>query len=65
VPMELARLPFRDSTFEGHVGERALERGGKRKWRSRVADVVERLRAALLPDEVVRRPAAAARRPKR
>ena len=30
-----------------------LERGGKKKWRQRVADVVERLIAALQPDETV------------
>ncbi len=53
VPMELAHLPYRDSTFEDHVGERALRRDGRRKWRRRVADVVERLQAALLPDDVV------------
>ena len=53
VPMELGHLPYRDATFEDHVGEHALERDGKRKWRKRVADVVARLQAALLPDEVV------------
>lgn len=53
VPMELGHLPYRKRTFEDHVGEHALERDGKRKWRRRVADVVARLQAALLPDEVV------------
>lgn len=53
VAMELGHLPYRDSSFEDHVGEHALERDGKRKWRRRVADVVARLSAALLPDEVV------------
>jgi polyphosphate glucokinase len=53
VPMELAHLPYRDATFEDYVGERALRRDGRRKWRKRVADVVARLQAALLPDDVV------------
>jgi polyphosphate glucokinase len=53
VPMELAHLPYRDATFEDYVGERALRRDGRRRWRKRVADVVARLQAALLPDEVV------------
>ena len=53
VPMELAHLPYRDGTFEDYVGERALERDGKKQWRKRVADVVARLAAALVPDEVV------------
>ncbi len=53
VPMELAHLPYRGATFEDHVGERALERRGRKLWRKRVVDVVARLRAALLPDDVV------------
>jgi len=53
VPMELAHLPYRDATFEDYVGEQALRRDGRRKWRKRVADVVARLQAALLPDDVV------------
>lgn len=53
VPMELGHLPYRDATFERYVGEQALLRDGKRKWRRSVADVVARLSAALLPDEVV------------
>lgn len=53
VPMELAHLPYRRGTFEDYVGERALERFGKRKWRKYVFDVVARLKAALVPDDVV------------
>ncbi len=53
VPMELAHLPYRKATFEDYVGERALERLGKRKWRKHVADVVARLVAALEPEDVV------------
>lgn len=53
VPMELAHLPYRKASFEDYVGERAFERDGKKKWHKRVFDVVERLRAAFIPDDVV------------
>jgi polyphosphate glucokinase len=52
-PMELGHLPYRRATYEDYVGLRGLVRFGKRKWRRYVADVVERLRAALEPDDVV------------
>ena len=53
VPLELAHLPFRKKTFEDYVGERALLRKGKKKWREAVFEVVERLEAAMEPDYVV------------
>ncbi len=53
VPMELAHLPYREGSFEDYVGKGALARDGKKQWRKQVLDVVERLRAALQPDEVV------------
>jgi polyphosphate glucokinase len=53
-PMELAHLPYKKSgSFEDYVGERGLEKRGKRKWRNYVFDVVDRLRAAMQPDYVV------------
>jgi polyphosphate glucokinase len=52
-PMELGHLPYRKGTYEDYVGLRGLKRLGKRKWRKRVADVIERLVAALEPDDVV------------
>ncbi len=46
-PMELAHLPFKKGkTYEGLVGEAALQRFGKKKWRRYVTDVVTRLQAA-------------------
>jgi polyphosphate glucokinase len=51
--MELGHLPYKKATFEDYVGIRGLEKYGKKKWRRRVADVVERLVAAIEPDEVV------------
>jgi predicted NBD/HSP70 family sugar kinase len=53
-PMELAHLPYRKGkTYEDCVGLRGLEKHGKKKWRRDVADVVEKLRAALEADTVV------------
>jgi polyphosphate glucokinase len=53
-PMELAHLPYKKgASFEDYVGERGLEKRGKRKWRKYVFDVVNRLRAALQPDYIV------------
>jgi polyphosphate glucokinase len=52
-PMELGHLPYRKATFEDYVGVRGLEKHGKKKWRHYVADAVERLVAAIEPDEVV------------
>ena len=52
-PMELGHLPYLQGTYEDYVGRTGLERDGKKMWRRRVADVVERLRAALQPDDTV------------
>jgi polyphosphate glucokinase len=53
LPMELAHLPYRKHTYEDYVSNASLERRGKKKWRALVFDVVERLRAALEPDDIV------------
>jgi polyphosphate glucokinase len=52
-PLELGHLPFRKKTFEDYVGERGLEKLGKKKWKEAVFETVERLRAAIEPDEIV------------
>jgi polyphosphate glucokinase len=52
-PMELGHLPYRKATFEDYVGEAALDRRGKKRWRKDVADVVARFAAAIEPDYVV------------
>ena len=51
--MELGHLPYKKGTYEDYVGQRGLEKHGKRKWRRHVADVVARLKAALEPTNVV------------
>jgi polyphosphate glucokinase len=53
VPMELSHLPYKKGTYEDYVGVRGLEQRGKKQWRKHVGDVVERLVAALQPDDVV------------
>jgi polyphosphate glucokinase len=52
-PMELAHLPYKNGTYEDYVGVRGLEKRGKAIWRKHVEDVVERLVAALQPEDVV------------
>jgi polyphosphate glucokinase len=53
-PMEFGHLPYKHGrTYEQFVGERGLERLGKRKWRKEVAEVVAQLRHALEVDYVV------------
>jgi len=52
-PMELGHMPYKKATFEDYVGIRGLKKYGKKKWRRFVADVVERLTAALEPEDVV------------
>ena len=52
-PMEIAHLPYKQSTYEDYVGRTGLERDGEKKWRRHVTDVVARLIAALQPDDTV------------
>jgi polyphosphate glucokinase len=52
-PMELGHLPYKKATYEDYVGLRGLQKHGKKKWRKLVADVVERLRMAIEPDDIV------------
>lgn len=53
-PLELAHLPYKKGkTFEDYVGKQGMEKRSRKKWRRSVFDVVERLKAALLPDYVV------------
>jgi len=52
-PLELGHLPYKKATFEDYVGIRGLKKYGRKRWRKYVTDVVQRLVAALEPDEVV------------
>jgi polyphosphate glucokinase len=53
LPMELGHLPYKRGTNEDYVGNRGLQRHGRKKWRKDVADVVARLIAALEPEDVL------------
>ena len=52
-PMELGHLLYKKGTYEDYVGNQGLDRFGKKRWRKLVEDVVERLVAALEPQDVV------------
>jgi len=52
-PMELAHLPYKSKTYEDYVGVRGLKRLGKKKWRRKVAEIVEQLKDALEVEYVV------------
>src|SRR6516162_8407035 len=52
-PMELGHLPYKKSTYEEYVGRAGLERHGEKMWQCHVADVIERLMAALRPNDTV------------
>jgi polyphosphate glucokinase len=53
-PMEIAHLPYKHGrTYEDYIGLQGLHRSGKKKWRERVLEIAQRLRAALEADYVV------------
>jgi polyphosphate glucokinase len=53
-PMELGHLPYKKGrTYEDYLGLRGLKRLGKKRWRHHVVVVIEKLKAALEPDDVV------------
>src|SRR6266699_1451816 len=53
-PMELAHLPYKNGrTYEDYVGVRGLKRLGRKKWEQHIVKVVQQLRAALEPEEIV------------
>ena len=53
VPMEVGHLPYKKGTYEDYVGLNGLERLGKKEWRKHVSYGVERLKAAINPDDLV------------
>lgn len=53
MPLELAHLPYRKGgTYEDYVGERGLDRLGKKRWAKHVHEVVRMLQHALQADYV-------------
>ena len=53
VPLELGRLPYKNGTYESHLGVQALKRLGKKKWQRNVERIVATLISAIHPDDVV------------
>ena len=53
IPMELAHLPYRNSTWEGYLGVRSLQKRGRSKWARHVERAVAQLRDALAPGDIV------------
>ena len=54
LPLELAHLPYhKNKSYEQYLGNLALKRLGKKKWRHHVEEVVLLLKNALLADTVV------------
>jgi polyphosphate glucokinase len=51
--LELGRFHYKKNTIEHYVGSRGLKRHGRKKWQRHVEAVVERIIAALKPDDVV------------
>lgn len=54
VPLELAHLPYKKGrTYEEYIGLAGLQRRGKKKWRKSVLDIIDRLQAAMVCDNVL------------
>jgi predicted NBD/HSP70 family sugar kinase len=53
-PMELAHAPYKKGrTFEDYVGQRGLDKRGRKKWTKHVFDVIALLKSVLVADYVV------------
>lgn len=54
IPLELAHLPYHHGkTYEESVGDAEMKDIGKKKWRKRVLDIVDRFMAAFQVDYIV------------
>jgi len=53
VPMELGALSYKKRAIEDYLGNRGLQKLGKKKWRKAVTFWVKRMTSALLLDDVV------------
>jgi polyphosphate glucokinase len=52
-PLELGRFHYKKHTLEHYVGDRGRKRQGRKRWQRHVEEIVERMIAALKPDDVV------------
>ncbi|GMQ23765.1 ROK family protein [Algoriphagus sp. oki45] len=53
LPLEGGHLPFKQGTFETHVGNAAMKKVGKKKWKELVYQTIEHFRHCFQPDEIV------------
>ena len=53
LPLEGGHLPFKQGSFETHVGYAALKKLGKKKWKEHVYLTIEHFRHCFQPDEIV------------
>ncbi|GMQ27386.1 ROK family protein [Algoriphagus confluentis] len=53
LPLEGGHLPFKLGTFETHVGNAAMKKVGKKKWKEFVYQTIEHFRHCFQPDEIV------------
>jgi polyphosphate glucokinase len=54
IPLELAHLPYKNGrTYEEYIGLTGLQRRGKKRWRKSVLDIICRLQAAFICDNVL------------
>jgi len=53
LPLEGGHLPFRNGTFESHVGNANLSLLGKKQWKELVLETIEHFQNCFQPDEIV------------
>ncbi|MEQ1586448.1 MAG: ROK family protein [Cyclobacteriaceae bacterium] len=53
IPFEVSQLSYKKGTFADYIGNHGLKRYGKKKWRGHVKVIIERLSAAIHPDQIV------------
>lgn len=53
LPLEGGHLPFKQGTFETHVGNAALKKLGKTKWKELVYQTIVHFQHCFQPDEIV------------
>jgi polyphosphate glucokinase len=53
LPLEGGHLPYKMGTFESHVGNDALKKLGKTKWKEHVYQTINHFRHCFQPDEIV------------
>lgn len=53
LPLEGGHLPFKQGTFETHVGNAAMKKLGKPKWRELVLQAIAHFNHCFQPDQIV------------